>query len=141
MPWQRGNVGYAGKRMNNQAYRYVEKQRYANTHNAGGETDDERFGVEHARYVAFGRAQSAQDADFLDSFENGDIGDYAYHYRRNDERNGHETDKHVRNGVDYIRYRREHNAHIIGVSDLLFVVDGRVVFFDKILYVVLVFKG
>ena len=104
-----------------------QQQRQADADQAGDETFNERFGIEDARDVALARADGAENTDLLRTFEHGDVGDDADHDGRDDERDGHECNQHIGNGVDDRGDRTHEQRDIVGIRDLLFVGDGLVI--------------
>ena len=74
---------------------------YSDTDGAREQTDNKRFGVKEMADILFSTAERTDNADFLDSLNNRNVGDDAYHYGGNDEGDGGKGDKGVGYYVDH----------------------------------------
>ena len=73
-----GNVFDIAQIFDNKINRDIQQQCCKNAEHAGNKSDNERFGIEHAGYIALGGADGTEYAYFLCAFEHRNIGYNAY---------------------------------------------------------------
>ncbi len=83
----------------------------------GEQTLYEGLRVEDLRDIVLGGTDGPKDTDLLGPLEDGDIGDDGDHNARDDQRDGHESDEHIADGVDDLGDGRRDGGNEVRVRD------------------------
>ena len=115
---QRRNARNARKRLNDDIDEQRNDVRERDADDARRQADDECFGIEQVADVLFSCAQRAQNADLLDTLDDGDVGDDPDHDAGYDQRNGSERHQYIGDDIQYLLHHAHQQPHRIGISDL-----------------------